>query len=309
MAMLPFTRAAGVDVQDAETLSMILAIGIINAGNYVVLPRTSTIIAAMEEQDFQMMGYTADEGAAALGRVLNADLVLSGGVHRLGALNMFTVQVLRVADGSVISGASKDYTVIADGVELMAELAMLLTAPDRAIALMPPPSAPLAPPRPPRERVPMFEDPTRLWSVDVSGSFSAVELAAVDVFLAGFTVQATFAPLRHSFVRVGCAVLFGTSVSHDYYSSTSINPFIHYAFFLPLGNRGGWYAGAGGSLVTTSFETWNENGSTTFAAMDFTAGFKWGWFSVSYTLRTNFSAFSDIISVGITHRFQSRGNR
>jgi len=304
LAMLPFTRAAGVDAQDAETLSMILAIEIINAGNYVVLPRTSTITAAMEEQDFQMMGYTEDEGIVALGRALNADLVLSGGVHRLGALNLFTAQVLRVADGSVVSGASRDYQVIADGIDLMPELALLLTAPDRAIALAPP-----GQPSIPRWRAAAPGDLARFWGVDVSGSFSMIELAAVDVFLAGFTVQAILASLGNSFVRVGCAVLFGTSVSHDNFSSVSINPFAHYAFFLPIGDRGGWYAGAGGSFMRTTFETWEGSGSRTFPALDLTSGFWLGWFSVSYTLRTDFSTISDIISVGFTHRFRPRGDR
>jgi len=134
LAMLPFSMATGVDPLDAETLSMILAIEILNTGAYVVLPRTSTIQAALAEMDFQMLGYTDDVGMAALGRAINADLVLSGGIHRLGALNMFTAQVLRVADGSVVAGASRNYNVIADGVGIMADLALLLTGGDVQIA-------------------------------------------------------------------------------------------------------------------------------------------------------------------------------
>jgi len=57
LAMLPFSMATGVDPQDAETLSMILAIEILNTGAYVVLPRTSTIQAALAEMDFQLLGY------------------------------------------------------------------------------------------------------------------------------------------------------------------------------------------------------------------------------------------------------------
>jgi len=154
LAMLPFSMATGVDPLDAETLSMILAIEILNTGAYVVLPRTSTIQAALSEIDFQMLGYTDDVGMAALGRAINADLVLSGGIHRLGALNMFTAQVLRVADGSVVSGASRNYNVIADGVGIMAELAARLTGGDvRADVAV---AAPLGrTPRQPREpRVP-----------------------------------------------------------------------------------------------------------------------------------------------------------
>ena len=134
LAMLPFTLAPGVDAQDAETLSEILAIEILNTGDYVVLPRTSSIQSALAEMDFQMLGHTDDAGMAALGRAINADMVLSAGVHRLGALNMFTAQVLRVMDGSMFAGASRDYQVITDGIDLMAELAILLTDSDRARA-------------------------------------------------------------------------------------------------------------------------------------------------------------------------------
>ena len=144
LAMLPFTIAPGIYAQDAETLSQILAIEILNTGEYVVLPRTSTIQAALSEMEFQMQGYTDDTGMAALGRAINADLVLSGGVHTLGALNIFTAQVLRVSDGSVVSGASRDYRVIADGVHLMAELAGLLTG--AAIARPPAQAAQPTPP-------------------------------------------------------------------------------------------------------------------------------------------------------------------
>ncbi|MCL2193907.1 MAG: hypothetical protein FWB78_11005 [Treponema sp.] len=301
LAMLPFTLAPGIDEQDAETLSKILAIEIINTGSFVVLPRTSTIQAALEEMDFQMLGYTDDEGMAALGRAINADLVLSGGVHRLGVLNMFTAQVLRVADGSVVSGASRNYQVIADGIDLMAELAVLLTGGDIAIVVAP------------RPRIPMFNDPARFWSIGASGIFSFAE----PVPAGGFSVQATLAPLRHSFLRIGCDFVFSGS-GFDYgraveFSSRSITPFVHYALFLPFaGNRLGWYAGAGAGFMTTAFDVsgYSESVTDSFVAVDFVTGFNiGGWVGISYVLRTDFSSFSDRLSVGLTYRFRARGGR
>jgi len=289
LAMLPFAVAPGIDAQDAETLSMILAIEILNTGDYVVLPRTSTIQAALEEMDFQMLGYTDDEGMAALGRAINADFVLSGGVHRLGVLNMFTAQVLRVRDGSMFAGAARDYRVIADGVNLMVELAILLTDPEgaqeriAALHYVPRPSP--------------FEDPTRFWSIGASIGSSFAEPMVIA------TLQGTLAPLRHSFFRVGCDLGFISDMDDTEYFSVS--PFVHLAFFLPFGARGGWYIGAGGSFTMAEYRFYGYLVSRTIAALDLTTGFNIGnMFDISYTLRTTFSVVLHRVSAGFTWRFQ-----
>jgi len=313
LAMLPFIRAPGIDRQDAETLSQILAVEILNTGEFVVLPRTSTIVAAMEEMDFQLRGYTDELGMAAIGRAINADLVLSGGVRRLGTLNMFTAQMLRVADGSVVSGASRNYQVIADGIDLMAELAMILTGGGEATQL----AAPRRPPRearPPRSPRPSpLVDPSRFWSLGFSGNVSLAELSGeFGAVAAGFTLKTTLAPWRNSFIRIGCDFIFGSFNEHDV-SSTSVYPFVHYAFFRPFaqGWGGGWYIGTGVGLMNTSYrdDFGGSLHSDSFVAMDFTTGFMLGWFSISYTLRTDFSALSDRVAIGFNLRFRSRETR
>jgi len=299
LALLPFTLAPGIDEQEAETLSMILAIEIINTGNFVVLPRTSTIQAALAEMDFQMLGYTDDEGMAALGRAINADLVLSAGVHRLGVLNIFTAQVLRVADGSMFAGASRNYQVIADGIDLMAELAVLLTGGEIIARPLPIPMRP---------GLGLFADPARFWSIGITGNISTVELTS-GVLAAGTSLHATLAPFRFSFIRLGCDLIFGMYDETDF-SSTSIYPFLHYALFLPFtGGGGGWYIGTGAGFMMTSYSATGRGGTESFIAMDFTTGFKFRWLNISYTLRTNFSAFTDRFAIGFNFRFQSRGVR
>ena len=130
LAIFPFRAPAGIDAHDAETLAQILAIEILNAGNFAILPRTSAIQTALTEMGFQGQGFTAEEGRAAVGRATNADLVLSAEAHRLGAMNAFTAQILRVSDGSLFSpGNYRPYQVLADGIDLMGELATLLTDP------------------------------------------------------------------------------------------------------------------------------------------------------------------------------------
>jgi len=127
LAVVPFTQRAGISALDAETLAQILAIEILNTGRYTVVPRLSIIQAALREQGFQMMGYTDNVGMASLGRAMNADLVLGGSITGLGAINMFMAQILGVEDGGVVAAENMQYQVIADGINLMGELAIRMT--------------------------------------------------------------------------------------------------------------------------------------------------------------------------------------
>jgi len=308
LAMLPFTLAPGIDPLDAETLSMILAIEILNTGSFVVLPRTSTIQAALGEMDFQMLGYTEDARMAALGRAINADLVLSGGVHSLGALNIFTAQVLRVADGSVVLGVSRNYQVIADGIDIMPELATLLTGAEAGAE----PVAVIMPqPAPRRERVqlPLFQDPARFWSVGASISFFIGDDVFNDINrnLAMATLQTTLAPFSNWFFRVGCDI--GVTVGNGWGYYSWVSPFVHFAFFHPFGARGGWYLGAGGSVTRAQYQ-WGHPiylVPRTIVALDLTTGINLlNWFDISYTMRTTFSTVFHRFSAGVTWRFQQR---
>jgi len=132
LAVVPFSRLPGIDPQDADTLTQLLTIYLLNTGHYAILPRTSTIQSAMAEQEFQLLGLTTDEEMVALGQAVNADYVLSGSISRLGGVSVFTAQILRVADGSVSIGTSRNYGVISDGIYLMEEIAILLTDPVNA---------------------------------------------------------------------------------------------------------------------------------------------------------------------------------
>ena len=129
LAVLPL-NIAGISVDEAETLAMILAIEIGNAGGFTVLPRTSAIESALAEHGFGMLGFTTEEGRAALGRAFNAQYVLSAGASSLGAINMFTAQILNLRDGSQRAGASRDYRAITEGVDLMFDLARFMDCPN-----------------------------------------------------------------------------------------------------------------------------------------------------------------------------------
>ena len=295
IAITPFT---GTGAHEAETLSQVLAIEIINTGRYVVLPRTSAMQDALREHEFQMQGLTSDETAVSLGRAINANLVLSGGVQSLGGLNMFTAQILHVENGSLLAGVTRDYRIIDDGVNLMAEIALLLTDPIGA-------QERIAELQRQRRRAALFGDTTRFWSVGLSAGTSFAEPLAIG------TLHATFAPLRHSFLRIGMDVGFLSGTDGVGYSSFS--PFVHYAFFMPFDilpiplERGGWHIGVGSGVMIReySFDDFSITGRT--LAVDFATGFNIGnVFDISYTLRTDFSSATHKVSAGFTHRFISR---
>ena len=298
LAIVPFALRAGISEEDAEALAQILAIEILRTESHVILPRVSTMQAALAEQDFQMTGLTADEGMASLGRAINADLVLGGEITGLGGINMFMAQILRVADGSMQVGTGREYRVIADGIDLMAEIALLLTDPAGA-------EERIAGLRRVRRRADLFGDSARFWSVGLSAGTSFAEPWAIG------TLQATFAPFRYSLVRIGADVGFVSGMDDVGY--LSVTPFAHYVFFLPFAalfpnpESGGWHIGAGGGLVIAEYQFDDFSIPRRTMAMDFTTGFNIGnMFDISYTLRTNFSSVNHKLSAGYTYRFQTR---
>lgn len=193
LAIIPFDPApnTGVSKHEADTLAQMLAIDILNVRSHVILPRTSSIETALSEMTFQLQGHTSDEGMAALGRAINADLVLSGTVLKLGDRSMLNAQILNVRDGSLLVGDGVDYTVITDAVYTMPRLAVLLTIPpgrerDRRIAELPVPSSPSRQPRRPASDTPMVNANRN--TLEVSGflSWGGNQTSSVFGFGGGF---------------------------------------------------------------------------------------------------------------------------
>jgi hypothetical protein len=247
--------------------------------------------AALNELEYQMSGYTAEEGAKALGRAINAEYVLSAELRSLGSLNMFTAQILNVEDGSLLVGGSRDYRTISDGIVLMADLALLLT--DKAGA-----QTQISARERERSRAAFFADPARLWSAGAS-----VGSSFTDPLIIG-TVRGTIAPFRNSFLELGCDAGF-ISNKEGATSYYSIYPFVHYVLFMPFPKKGGWYAGAGGGCMIAEYQFDDLSISRTLFAMDITAGVNLlNFLDISYTLRTDFASAGHKISAGYCYRFR-----
>jgi len=285
LAVAPFNSAKGA-TQDGETLAQILAVEISNTGKYAVLPRTTTLQAALKELQYQMSGYTAEEEAKRLGAAINAKYILSAQLRRLGSQNMFTGQILHVEDGSLLAGESRDYRTIGDGITLMGELALLLAYREGAKTLI---AA--------RNRAAFFADPARLWSLGVSAGTSFTDPLAI------VTVRGTIAPLRYSFLELGCDAGFISDVEGARYYS--VYPFIHYALFVPFPRKGGWYMGAGAGYMIADYQIEDITVSREILAADITTGVNiLNFLDISYTLRTDLDSANHKISVGFCYRFR-----
>jgi len=276
-------------------LAQILTIEIANTGKYSVLPRTTTMQAALKELNYQTQGYTAEAGAKALGKAINAEYILFAEARGLGNMNVFTAQILHVENASLLAGDSREYRVVDDGIKLIPELALLLTDRARAAAL-------IAERNRKRSRAAMFEDPAKFWSIGISAGTSFAAPWAIG------TVHGTIAPFRNIFLELGFdyGMISGIVEIDKYYS---MYPFIHAAYFQPFKKKGGWYSGAGGGYMLGKYNFPEGDIPVNIFAVDATTGINIGNFlDVSYTARSNFKSVNHKVAVGYTYRFMKRGN-
>jgi TolB-like protein len=130
LAVLPLNiQDTTVQQGDAEILARILATDIANGHKYAVFPRTSTIETVMAEREFQNSAMTDRATMIKIGEATNAQYVLAGTITNLGRLNMFDVKILNIESGALVEGggSARNYADLADGIELMSELATDIT--------------------------------------------------------------------------------------------------------------------------------------------------------------------------------------
>lgn len=316
LAVAPFAYGYLDTDHDMETLAQILAIEIANSGAYSVLPRASVMRAALDRWEARIAGemdaalelllelLLGDPGAideteayaeptlavTDIGRAAGADMVLSLDSRGLGDISMFVAQVLRTEDGAPLAGASRGYRTLTQGMNLMSEIAIMLTDPDGAPQR-------LAALTRQRRMSGMFGDPARFWSLGVSVGTSMAAPWVIG------TLQASLAPFPFSFLRLGGD--FGFLSGIDDVGYFSMYPFAHYAFFLPF-SWGGWHLGVGGGFLIAR-HTFHDLAETRRGFLaDFGTGLNiMDRFEVSYTLRTDFSSLNGKFSAGFIHRFRT----
>ena len=158
-----------------------------------------------------------------------------------------------------------------------------------------PPSGPPAEDKTAKKR--LGDTSTRLWTAGVSAgsSFAAPWVVA--------TVRGTIAPFRYSFLEMGLDLgLVSGASDADYYS---LYPYLHYAYFHPFSQKGGWYAGAGAGLMISRYSFPNGDAEMNTFAAGLIAGINlFDMLDISYNFRTNFNNVSSKVSVGYVYRFK-----
>jgi TolB-like protein len=106
LAILPF---AGGSESDGEAIASRFSIqrDIMNA--FTVVPRTGAVNALLNEQNFQMSGYTDSDTIASLGKMLNADFVVSGHIRHLGDRNLIITTLVNVETFELLAGDYREY--------------------------------------------------------------------------------------------------------------------------------------------------------------------------------------------------------
>jgi len=316
------TEVLGIVGHDLETLAQILSIEIANSGVYAVIPRASVMRTAFSAWETRIV----DERAAALdtlvqallgildgeeasgrglaavtevGRAAGTDKVLSLEARPQDGVTTFLAQILYTEETNLLTGAERGYETISEGVNRMAEIVLLLTDPANA-------GERIAALERERRNYRLFGDSARFWSIGVSAGSSFADPWAIG------TLQGTIAPLPFLFLRFGGDVGFISDIEDAGFFS--LYPFAHLGFFLPFNitplpfRRGGLYVGAGGGFMLAEYR-FNDvvNRQSAFLA-DFNIGINMAnVIDISYTMRTNFESFNSKVSVGIIHRFITRG--
>lgn len=124
LSILPFD---GVDENNVDVLTQLLAIELANSEKYVVISRIATIESVIKEQNIQRSGITDSDTIAKLGIATNADYILSGSANRFDSDNLMNAQIIDVLTLEQENGSYVEYKTIEDGVTRMFELSYKLT--------------------------------------------------------------------------------------------------------------------------------------------------------------------------------------
>ena len=141
-------------------------------------------------------------------------------------------------------------------------------------------------------------EPAKLWSIGASvGSSFGIP------WIIG-TAHGTIAPFKYTFFELGLD--FGLVSGKSDVNYNSFIPYGHIAFFYPLHEKIGAYAGLGGGFMVASYRFKDEgNIQENIPAAAATAGFNlFNMIDISYTFRTNFKGVMQKLSIGYVYRFQ-----
>jgi hypothetical protein len=99
---------ASADIDAAEFVLDELAYIIVSSGNFRVVDRKS-LDAIRSEQNFQTSGEVDDDSAVSIGKLLGANIVITGGISGTGSTRRLRLKVLDVMTAEIVAMASEAF--------------------------------------------------------------------------------------------------------------------------------------------------------------------------------------------------------
>jgi TolB-like protein len=123
LGILPFTGGTG---GDGETVATLFSFQPEILEAFTVVPRTSAVNALVAEQNFQLSGYTDSDTISRLGRMLNADFVVSGFIRNLGDRKLVITTIVNVETFEQLAGDYREYRTVEEIPSLMPVIANII---------------------------------------------------------------------------------------------------------------------------------------------------------------------------------------
>jgi hypothetical protein len=99
---------ASADIESAEFVVDELAYVIVNQGDFKVVDRKS-LDAIRNEQNFQTTGEVDDDSAVSIGKLLGANIVITGSITGIGSTRRLRLKALDVTTAQILAMASEPY--------------------------------------------------------------------------------------------------------------------------------------------------------------------------------------------------------
>jgi hypothetical protein len=96
------------DIEAAEFVLDELAYIIVSAGSFKVVDRKS-LQAIQEEQNFQSSGEVDDDSAVSIGKLLGANIVITGSISGVGSIRRLRLKALDVKTAEILAMASEAF--------------------------------------------------------------------------------------------------------------------------------------------------------------------------------------------------------
>lgn len=128
LGILPFSGGSG---DDGERIALFISSNIDVRDAFTVVPPNAEAKALMTELYFQSVSYTDSDTAASLGRLINADFIISGHILHLNERNLIITTIIRVATFEQLAGDFREIRTVNDFQPLLPDISSKMIAASR----------------------------------------------------------------------------------------------------------------------------------------------------------------------------------